>query len=88
MHYGDHPYKGRKQMTKVSRFFATCLLVVSLASAALADGGETHGPGLAPPQPTIADYVGNEASCPLPEPSVDAFDVANALVGWLVQSAL
>jgi hypothetical protein len=80
-------------MTKVIRFFATCLLVVSLAAVALAEGGETHGPGLAPPQPpTIectADCPGNnEAPWPLPEPLVDASDVASALVTWLVQSAL
>jgi len=78
-------------MTKVIRFFATCLLVVSLAAVALADGGEVHGPSLAPPQPPTtectADCTGNGATYPLPEPSVDAFDVANMLVTWLVRSA-
>jgi len=79
-------------MTKVSRFFATCLLVVSLASVALADGGETHGPGLASPQPPLTECTancnGSEASFPMPEPSIDASDLANVLVTWLVQSAL
>lgn len=79
-------------MTKVTRFLAACLLAVSLAVVALADGGETHGPGLAPPQPPTTacttDCTGNEASYPVPEPSVDACDVANVLVTWLVQLAL
>jgi len=79
-------------MTKVIRFFATCLLVVSLAAVALADGGETHGPGLAPPEPPTtectANCTGNEASCLAPGPSVDLSDVANVLVTWLVQSTL
>jgi hypothetical protein len=79
-------------MTKVIRFFATWLLVVSLAAVALAEGGETHGPGLAPPQPPTTECTthcpGNEAPCSLPEPSVDASDVVSALVTWLVQSAL
>jgi hypothetical protein len=77
-------------MTKVIRFFATCILVVSLAAVALADGGETQGPGLAPPQPPTtectADCTSNEASCPVPELSVEASDVANLLVTWLVNS--
>ena len=77
-------------MTKVKRFFAACLLVVSLAAVALAEGGETHGPGLAPPQPPTTecttDCIVNEAPSPLPVPSVDASDVANVLVTWLVQS--
>lgn len=30
-------------MTKLTRFFVICLLVVSLGGAALADGGETQG---------------------------------------------
>ena len=79
-------------MTKVIRFLATCLLVVSLAAVALAEGGETQGPGLAPPQPPTtectADCNGNEASCPEPEPWVDASEVANVFVTWLVQSTL
>ena len=36
-------------MTKLTRFFATCLLVVSLFGAALADGGQTQGPGSVSP---------------------------------------
>lgn len=79
-------------MTKVIRFLATCLLVVSLAAVALADGGEVHGPSLAPPQlPTTectADCTANGANYPVPGPSVDAFEIANELVTWLVQSAL
>lgn len=77
-------------MTKVMRFFTTCLLVVSMAAVALADGGETHGPGLAPPQPPITECTancnGNEGSLPLPEPSIDASDLAKLLVTWFVQS--
>jgi hypothetical protein len=79
-------------MTKVIRFLATCLLVVSLTAVALADGGETQGPGLAPPQPPTTecttDCTDNETPCPVPEPSVDVSDVVDVLVTWLVQSAL
>ena len=39
-------------MTKLTRFFATCLLVVSLFGAALADGGQTQGPGSTSPPPS------------------------------------
>lgn len=77
-------------MTKVIRFFSTCLLVVSMAAVALADGGEVHGPGFAPPQPPsiecTANCNGNQTSYPVPEPSIDASDVANLLVTWFVQS--
>jgi hypothetical protein len=79
-------------MTKVIRFLATGLLVVSLAAVALAEGGETQGPGLAPPESSttecIADCNGNEATCPAPELWVDASEVANVFVTWLVQSTL
>jgi hypothetical protein len=79
-------------MTNVIRFFATCLLVVSLAAVALADGGEIHGPGLAPPQPPTTecttDCTDNEVTDSVPEPSVNAIEVANELVTWLIQSAL
>ena len=39
-------------MTKLTRFFATCLLVVSISGAALADGGQTQGPSSASPAPS------------------------------------
>lgn len=45
-------------MTKLTRFFATCLLVVSIFSAALADGGQTQGPTSASPAPSTA-YLGS-----------------------------
>jgi hypothetical protein len=45
-------------MTKLTRFFATCLLVVSLFSAALADGGQTQGPTSVSPAPST-EYLGS-----------------------------
>ena len=42
-------------MKKLTSLFATCILVLSLSVIALAEGGVTHGPGLAtysPPVPT------------------------------------
>jgi hypothetical protein len=39
-------------MSKIARFFATSVLVVSLSAVALADGGETQGPNLALPAPS------------------------------------
>jgi hypothetical protein len=78
-------------MTKVIRFLTTCLQVVSLAAVTFADGGETHGPGLTPPQPTATESTtgctGNP-SCPVPDPSVDASEVANVIVTCLLQAVL
>ncbi len=48
-------------MKKLTRFFATCLLVVSMSAVALADGGITQGPGLASPSPPDCPTGGSEA---------------------------
>ncbi len=44
-------------MTKLARFFATCLLVVSIFGAALADGGQTQGSDSASPVPPTVKTV-------------------------------
>ena len=49
-------------MTKLTRFFATCLLVVSIFGAALADGGQTQGPSSASPVPPTECALGSVES--------------------------
>jgi hypothetical protein len=80
-------------MTTLMRFISTCLLVLLLATVALADGGETHGTGLAslPPPPTecVVPCISTEPSYSVQEdPSLNAAELANVLVSWLSESIL
>lgn len=80
-------------MTSVIRSISTCLLLLLLASFALADGGETHAGGLAspPPPPTecTAPCVSTEPPYPVPEdPSPSEGDLKSALVNWLTETLL
>ena len=78
-------------MTKLSRFFGTCLLIVSISTVALADGdgGQTQGPP-APPAPTPAvQYVTDSAettdSTQTDQNAVpDLAAEAELLAAWLV----
>lgn len=38
-------------MSRFARFFATCLLLVSLSAVAMADGGQTQGTGFTSSEP-------------------------------------
>jgi hypothetical protein len=79
-------------MTKVTRSISTCLLALSLATVALADGGETHGSGLAspPPPPTecVTPCTSTEPSYPVQDPSLNSADLADVIVSWLAESIL
>ena len=78
-------------MTKLKRFCATCLLVVSISAVALADGGNTQGPEFAPPPPVEQCTTGCETmtSAPVQAPldnTTNALTLADMLVIWLVES--
>jgi hypothetical protein len=79
-------------MTKLAQFLGTCLLIASMATVGWADGGETHGSGLASPPPPPAECTTNCTSSPITLPvsdaSVNTTDVVNVLVTWLVDSIL
>jgi hypothetical protein len=66
-------------MTKLTRFFGTCLLVVSLFSVAL--GGDTLTPPVAPPPPAecVSDCPGTEASAPQQSGSDLGGDIVTAV---------
>ncbi len=49
-------------MTQIARFFATCLLVVSIFGTALGDGGQTQGPNFASPVPPAECTLGSVES--------------------------
>ena len=79
-------------MTKLTRFFGACLLVVSLSAVALADGepGATQGPP-APPPPPAAQCVTEGAEVadstqPVQEAWVDVETAADMFANWLVMS--
>ena len=82
-------------MTKLTRFFATCLLLVSISAVAFADGegGTTQGPP-APTPPPVADCIGcsepeaSEPSQSAQDWSVDSVSVADIFAIWLVASIL
>lgn len=77
-------------MSKVRRFFATCLLMGSMAIVAFADGGETHGGGLTPtdPPPTEITMDGMSTVASVPDPSAGSVEVVNVFITWLVNSVL
>jgi hypothetical protein len=76
-------------MTKLTRFFGTCVLVVSLSGVALA--GDVMTPPVAPPPP-----FGSSSNCPgteapaLQQPgqdlSGDLVTAMDTLASWLVAS--
>jgi hypothetical protein len=45
------PLLRRNEMSKLTRFFAISLLVLSMSAVAFADGGEMQGPGSPEPPP-------------------------------------
>jgi hypothetical protein len=77
-------------MKTLTRFFATCLLVVSMSAVALADGGVTQGPGLAAPPPPPVDCPTGcseaENAISTQNSAVDTMIEAAELVTWLAES--
>jgi hypothetical protein len=70
-------------MTKLTRFFASLLLIVSISAVAIADGGSTQGPSIysEPPPATAPDAVSAED----PSSSVlDALKTAESVAVWLI----
>lgn len=71
-------------MKKVTRLFATCLLVIALSAVAFADGGDTLTPPQASPQPPSAESTTEEPSTTPQDSSIDILTEATAmLVAWL-----
>lgn len=78
-------------MSKLARFFATSMLVVSLSTVALADGGETQGPNLASPAPhpgSSAGSPGTMALSPVQDSSIEIATEVTLLVALLTQTIL
>ena len=75
-------------MSKLARFFATSVLVVSLSAVALA--GETQGPNLVPPAPLTSDagLPGIMALNPAQEPSIEIATEVTLLVALLTTAIL
>lgn len=79
-------------MTLLRRLVAISILMVSLSGAALAEGGDTHGPPAPPPAPPeCADYSGIEASTQIEPAQVSTVDIvttAEVFAAWLAQTIL
>jgi hypothetical protein len=80
----------KSTMTKLTRFFATCLLVASISAVALADGeggvtqGVPHAAALPPPAECTTDCSITAASEPVPDSSFDIVSAEDMLKNWLV----
>jgi hypothetical protein len=75
-------------MTKLARFLATTLLVLSMSAVTLADGGNTQGPSITSPIPPPVE--GSTAPTPSPEQgtSVDIPTELALLIDLLTQGIL
>jgi hypothetical protein len=74
-------------MTKLSRFFGTCVLVISLSGAALA--GDVMTPPAPPPSQLSSNCPGTEAPAlqqPGQDLSGDLVTAIDTLASWLVAS--
>jgi hypothetical protein len=70
-------------MSKLNRFFASFLLIVSLSVVAFAEGGETQGPHICsdptpPPAGQVADSTENSSNIS------DALKTAESVTIWLL----
>ena len=77
-------------MKELRRLVAISILMVSLFGVALADGGETQGPPLAPPPPAVectADCANSAVTSLTPTSDVTT-DLVNNIVTWLVKAIL
>lgn len=77
-------------MTKLTRFFATCILVVSISAVAWADGGTTQGPNIAAPPPPVEECATvcpeNVTFTPQQPSSVETLTLADMFIIWLAES--
>jgi len=74
-------------MSKLSRFFASFLLIGAMSAISLADGGDTQGPS----HPITTPPPGQETVLTQPEPtenatteSLDALQTAETIAVWLL----
>lgn len=70
-------------MSKLNRFFASFLLIVSLSVVAIADGGETQGPSINSDSTTtttgqVVDSTENTSTI------LDALKVAESITIWVL----
>jgi len=83
------PEKKELRMSKLARFFATSVLVVSLSAVALA--GDTQGPNLTLPAPltgSIAASPGTMALDPAKESPIEIATEVTLLVALLTTAIL
>jgi len=83
------PEKKELRMSKLARFFATSVLVVSLSAVALA--GDTQGPNLTLPAPqteSIAGSPGTMALGPVQDSSIEIATEVTLLVALLTTAIL
>ena len=76
-------------MTKLTRFFGTCVLVVSLFTVALA--GDILTPPAAPPAPPAeftVDCSSVEASTPAQDSSIDIVTEATTMLATWLEAAI
>lgn len=77
-------------MKELRRLVAISILMIALSGVALADGGSTQGPPLAPPAPVeecTTNCSNSAATSPAPTSDVTT-DLANNMVTWLVEAIL
>jgi len=89
-HFSSEPARkeGTIKMSKLARFFATSVLVVSISAVALA--GDTQGPNLVLPPPVTSNAVlpGTMALSPALEPSIGIATEVTLLVALLTTAIL
>ncbi|HKP39335.1 MAG TPA: hypothetical protein VJT71_20930 [Pyrinomonadaceae bacterium] len=75
-------------MSKLNRFFASCLLIAAMSTVSLAEGGDTQGPSnpAPPPPPPQGQTFQNELNYTETESSgsLDALETAEAIGLWLL----
>ena len=75
-------------MSKLNRFFASFLLIISLSVVAFADGGETQGPGICSYEPPVTIQQTDPTTTDTKDtsPVLDALKAAeSATVWWLTE---
>lgn len=77
-------------MSKLTRFFGTCMLITSISAATFADGGATQAPPVPPPPgQCVADSTEVDTSNQTTqESSVEVETAVNMLADWLALAIL
>jgi hypothetical protein len=69
-------------MSKLNRFFASFLLIISLSVVAFADGGETQGPGICSDEPPVTTQQTDPTTTENTSPVLDALKAAESVTVW------